>query len=77
MDPDQPENPCGGSAKWGKLSQMIVAVPGTRQQKCFKELNQTETTTDAEVDTIENRGIRAGSLLRDAEKAIEEGAKHR
>ena len=32
---------------------------------------------DAAVETIEDRGIRAGSLLRDAEKAIEEGAKHR
>ena len=27
--------------------------------------------------TTKDRGIRAGSLLRDAEKAIEEGAKHR
>ena len=32
---------------------------------------------DAAVNTIEDRGFRAGSLLGDAEKAKEEGAKHR
>ena len=32
---------------------------------------------DAAVNTIEDCGIGAGSLLCDAEKAIEEGAKHR
>ena len=62
----------------GKTESNDRSRPRDATTKVFQRAESDgNTTTDAEVNTIENRGIRAGSLLCDAEKAIEEGAMHR